>query len=187
MVDNILQIDRELLVFLNNLGSEQYDSFWLAITNQFTWAPLFVFILFLIFKSLGFKKGMFTLFFIIILIAFSDQFTNVIRGIFERLRPNNDLNVNYLLRDKLINPQSYSFTSGHATTSTIFTVFIFLLLKDVYKQIKLLFFFPVIFSYSRLYLGVHFPTDIMAGTIIGAFLGFIFYKVYMLLINRVMS
>ena len=100
--------------------------------------------------------------FIAVLVTFSDQFTNFIRGVFERLRPNNDPEIKDVLRT-LIRPQSYSFVSGHATTSTVVTVFIILLLKKYVRYIKILVLFPLIFAYSRLYLGVHFPIDILVG------------------------
>ncbi|WP_440881642.1 phosphatase PAP2 family protein [Tenacibaculum sp. C7A-26P2] len=178
MVDRIIQIDKELLIFLNNLGNELFDNFWLTITNQFNWTPLFIFILYVIFKKLGLKKGLFTCLFIIFLVVFSDQFTNMIRGIFERLRPNNDISVSKFLRPSLINPQSFSFISGHATTSTFLTVFVVLLLKDLFKPIKLLFLFPLFFAYSRIYLGVHFPIDILVGGTVGGTFGYLFFKLY---------
>ena len=53
LFDSIIQKDKELLVFLNNLGSEQWDSFWLLITNQFNWTPLFLLIFYLVIKSFG--------------------------------------------------------------------------------------------------------------------------------------
>tara|TARA_R110002124_G_scaffold159411_1_gene326597 strand:- start:2145 stop:2708 length:564 start_codon:yes stop_codon:yes gene_type:complete len=175
MFDFLLQKDKQILIYLNNLGNEQWDPFWLFITNQLNWAPLFLLIIFLIFKKFGWKKGGFIFLFTILLVAFSDQFTNVIRGIFERLRPNNDVSINHLLRT-LITPQSYSFTSGHATTSMTFSVFIYFLFKDKYKYIKFIFIFPIFFAYSRLYLGVHFLTDILTGATIGAILGFYAFK-----------
>ncbi|CAA0143561.1 phosphatase PAP2 family protein [Tenacibaculum maritimum] len=184
MIENLLQRDRELLIYLNNLGSEQWDAFWLFITNQFNWIPLFAFIIYLIFKAFGWKKGGMLLLVLIIMVAFSDQYTNFIRGVFERLRPNNDITINHLLRPKLINPQSFSFTSGHATTSTAFSVFIILLLKKRYAKIKFLVFFPLIFAYSRIYLGVHFPVDIFCGAINGLLIGVIFYKVALFLIDK---
>lgn len=184
MIENIIQKDKELLIYLNNLGSEQWDGFWLTITNQFTWTPLFAFMLFLVFKQFGWKKGLFTVIFIAALVTFSDQFTNFIRGVFERLRPNNDPEIKAVLRT-LIRPQSYSFVSGHATTSTVVTVFIILLLKKYVKYIQLLVLFPLIFAYSRLYLGVHFPIDILGGFINGSIIGLLAYKLYNLFANRI--
>ena len=177
MFEALIEKDKQLLIYLNNLGSEQWDPFWLFITNQFNWAPVFLLVIFLIFKNLGWKRGGFLFLFMIAMVAFSDQFTNLIRVTFERLRPNNDININHLLRT-LITPQSYSFTSGHATTSMVFSVFVVLLFRKKYKYIKLLFIFPIVFAYSRLYLGVHFPVDILTGASVGTIIGITFFKCY---------
>ena len=174
---DIIQKDKELLIFLNNLGSEQWDSFWLAITHQLNWAPLFLLIIFLVVRSFGWRRGGVMILSMIILVAFSDQFTNLIKNSVERIRPNNDIEIKHLLRT-LISPQSFSFMSGHATTSTFFSVFVVLLLKDTYKYIYLILFFPLIFAYSRLYLGVHFPIDISVGIIIGITFANLYYYLF---------
>ena len=177
MYDSIIQKDKELLIFLNNLGSEQWDSFWLLITNQFMWTPLFLFIFYLTFKSFGWKKGFFVIISLIILVTFSDQFVNLIKNSTERLRPNNDLEIQHLLRH-LKNPQSFSFLSGHATTSTFFSVFMIFLLREKYKYIYLILIFPLLFAYSRLYLGVHFPLDISLGILTGILLANGYYFIF---------
>ncbi|MDG1452721.1 MAG: phosphatase PAP2 family protein, partial [Polaribacter sp.] len=118
----------------------------------------------------------------IVLVAFSDQFTNFIKNTVQRSRPNNNEEIKHLLR-VLINPQSYSFMSGHATTSTFFSVYVLLLLKDNYKYIYLILFFPLVFSYSRLYLGVHFPIDIFVGILIGV----TFANLYFILSKKVIK
>jgi undecaprenyl-diphosphatase len=123
------------------------------------------------------EKMVFLLFFTALLIAFSDQLTNVIRLIFKRLRPINDPLVVEHLR-VLIRPQSYSFTSGHATTSTAVAVFVILLLRNHFKYIKFFVLFPLVFAYSRLYLGVHYPLDILAGAAVGMSIGYGAYKLF---------
>ena len=178
MFEYIIQKDKELLVFLNNLGSESWDSFWLLVTNQLNWIPLFLLIFFLVIKTFGWKRGGLMIFSMILLVAFSDQFTNLIKNNVQRLRPNNDPELMDSLR-LFINPQSYSFMSGHATTSTFFTVYVILLLKgEIKKYIYLLLFFPVLFSYSRLYLGVHFPIDIFVGITIGTLFANLYFNLY---------
>ncbi|WP_375240376.1 phosphatase PAP2 family protein [Polaribacter sp.] len=176
---NIIQKDKELLIFLNNLGNEYWDPFWLTVTDQRNWIPLFLLIMFLVIKKFGWKKGGFVLLAMIILVAFSDQFTNLIKNSVQRIRPNNDITIKYQLRT-LISPQSFSFMSGHATTSTFFTVFVILLLKDAYKHVYFLLLFPMIFAYSRLYLGIHYPIDILVGILIGI----TFAKIYFYLFNK---
>lgn len=178
MLDSIIQKDKELLIFLNNLGSEQWDSFWLVITNQFYWAPLFLFIFYLMIKTFGWKQGGFIILSLIVLVAFSDQFVNLIKDSVQRLRPNNDPEIQHLLRH-LKNPQSFSFVSGHATTSTFFAVYVIFLLKNKYRNTFFILLFPMLFAYSRLYLGVHFPLDIIVGILIGVLLAFLYHKLIM--------
>lgn len=182
MLQDIIQIDQNLLIYLNNLGSTKWDSLWLFITNQFFWSPLFILIFYLTIKSYGWKTGGFLILSMIVMVAFSDQFTNFIKNTVQRSRPNNNEEIKHLLR-VLINPQSYSFMSGHATTSTFFSVYVLLLLKDNYKYIYLILFFPLVFSYSRLYLGVHFPIDIFVGILIGV----TFANLYFILSKKVIK
>ena len=117
------------------------------------------------------------IFSMILLVAFSDQFTNLIKDTVARLRPNNDPEIKHLLRT-LKNPQSYSFISGHATTSTFFAVFVTLLLREKYKKIYFILLFPLVFAYSRLYLGVHFPLDIIVGILTGVLFGNIYFFLF---------
>jgi len=177
MFERLIELDKQCLVFLNGLGTTFWDPFWLFVTNQFNWTPVFLLVLYFIFKYLGWKKGVFLLVFLSCMIAFSDQFTNLIRVIFERNRPNNDPEINSFLRI-LIQPKSYSFTSGHATTSTAVAVFVILVLRKHFKYIKWFVLFPLIFSYSRLYLGVHFPIDIIVGACVGMSIGVLCHRFF---------
>ncbi|AZJ37083.1 phosphatase PAP2 family protein [Tenacibaculum singaporense] len=184
-MENIIQKDKELLIYLNNLGSEQWDGFWLTITNQFTWTPLFAFVLFLVFKQFGWKKGLFTVLFIAVIVAFSDQFTNLIKNSTERIRPCNTEGLKEYLRGFTYKPRGYSFWSGHASLSTTITTFIILLLRKHIRLIYLMILFPLIFGYSRIYLGVHFPVDVTTGYVSGVILGTLFYFGYLALEKRI--
>ena len=182
MFNDIITADKNLLIFLNNLGSEQWDILWLTITNQLSWIPLFIFIIVYVIKTFGWKRGGFAILAMIILVAFSDQFTNFIKNSVQRLRPNNDPEINHLLRI-VKKVGGYSFMSGHATTSSFFSIFVIHLLKDYIKYIYLILIFPILFAYSRLYLGVHFPIDILVGLTIGT----VFAKLYYLLYKKIDS
>ena len=183
---DIIQKDKELLIYLNNLGTENWDTLWLGITHQFNWAPLFIFIIFLVIKNFGWKRGGVIIISMILLVAFSDQFTNLIKNSVERLRPNNDPEIKHLLRI-FIKPQSFSFMSGHATTSTFFSVFTVLLLREKYKYIYFVLLFPLVFAYSRVYLGVHFPLDISVGIIIGTLFANLYFILYKKVDSRIFS
>lgn len=183
-LDKIIQYDKELLVFLNGLGSENWDAFWMFITNQFSWLPLYVLFLVLIFKALGWKKGLALVLLTAVLVTFSDQLTVFIKNYTERLRPNRDPEINQIIRI-VKNNKSFSFLSGHATTSTAISLFMHLTLKKYYKYTILFFIWPILFAYSRIYIGVHFPIDVTAGALLGLLIGFVFYKLSLKLLMKI--
>ena len=175
MLDTLLQYDTELLIFLNNLGSSFWNPFWMFITNQLNWTPLFLFIIYLVYKRFGWKKGTFLILSMIALVAISDQFVNFVKNSFMRLRPVNDPLVSEFLRI-VYKPGGFSFMSGHATTSIFFTVFVITALSGYGKRVFWLLTFPILFGYSRLYLGVHYPTDVMTGFLTGTVLALLYFK-----------
>lgn len=176
MIEKIIEIDKSLLIFLNNLGSEQWDGFWLFITNQLHWIPLYLFVIFLIFKSFGTKKGIFFVITIILLIVISDQSVNFIKNYIERVRPCNDESLVNLIR-AVYKPGGFSFVSGHATTSMFFSFFMILLLKKRYTSIKWILIFPLLFGFSRIYLGVHYPFDVLCGFITGIIFAILYIQI----------
>ena len=177
MLEKIIQLDHELFVFLNGLGSPTFDGLWLIITKQVYWTPLFLVIFYLLQKKIGWKNFGYYLLFTAVLILVCDQTTNLVKNHFQRLRPCNVEELNGVIRI-VKTSSSFSFFSGHAANSMASTVFMFLILRKFYKYAYFLFLFPLIFAYSRIYLGLHFPTDILTGYVFGGTFGFIFYKGY---------
>ena len=180
MLDRIKQIDTELLIFLNNLGNKSWDPLWVSITDKFTFLPLFILIIFFLFKKNG-KKGLLViLLFISVLILFTDQFTNVVKDFTQRLRPCRLDELQVLLRDIDIRCGKYGFFSAHAANSISVTIFIINCVdKSVKKILKpVLILWVMIFSYSRIYLGVHYPLDTVFGLSFGIFSGFLFKYLY---------
>lgn len=82
---------------------------------------------------------------------------------------------------EVITRKSFSFFSGHASNSFATTTFVVLIIRNFYKHTYLLYLFPLIFAYSRIYLGLHYPGDILAGYVAGGVFGFGFYKLYLFL------
>jgi len=111
-----------------------------------------------------------------LLVTFSDQFVNFIKDYYGRLRPNNDPSINEMIRI-LKRPSSFSFVSGHSTTSFAVTTFMILTLKKFYKYPHLLLIWPILFAYSRIYIGVHYPVDIFVGMLLGIIEGIVFYRI----------
>ena len=161
---------------LNGMGTEQWDQFWLIATNQLSWIPLYLFFIFLVFKSFGWKKGLAMVLLTALMVTFSDQFTVFLKNSFERLRPNRDPAINEVIRI-LKNNSSFSFVSGHATTSMAVSVLMYLTLRKSYPYTWLFFIWPLMFAYSRIYIGVHFPLDVICGALLGLLIGYVFYLI----------
>lgn len=177
MLENLVQLDKKLFVFLNGLGSENFDNLWLFITKQTNWTPVFLLVFYLLYKKVGGKNLLIVLVSIALLILFTDQFTNLVKNYVQRLRPCNDLQIKFIIRIVKAS-DTFSFFSGHAANSMASTVFIFSILRKHYKHAYLLFLFPLIFAYSRIYLGLHFPGDILTGYVVGIIFGLGLYKIY---------
>jgi undecaprenyl-diphosphatase len=177
MLEKIKELDTNLLVYLNGLGSETYDNFWLFITSQLNWIPFFLLLFYLIYKKIGGKQTLYVMLFIAVLILFTDQTCNLFKRTFERLRPCNEPGLKSIIRIVQVR-NSYSFFSGHAANTMAVTTFLYLILKRHFKYLGFLFLWPLIFAYSRIYLGLHYPGDILTGYLFGALFGFLIYLVY---------
>lgn len=187
MLEQLIKLDQKVLIFLNNLGNPTLDTFFLIITKWWYLIPIFGYIFYLMIKKIGWKQFGLVVLVMGLLIFFTDQTTNVVKKLVQRPRPCNELGVAEFLRS-IITRQSYSFFSGHASNSMATTVFIFMLLRKYYtKYLYLLFLFPLIFAYSRVYLGLHYPGDILVGYAFGAITGFVFFNCYKVLAKKYFS
>lgn len=184
MLEKIIDLDKSLFVFLNNLGSEPFDAIWLLITNQFNWLPFFLLLLYITYKNIGRKKTLVVLLILAVMITFSDQITNLIKNNVQRLRPCNDEELSGLIR-VVKDSDTFSYFSGHAANSIAAMMFVFLILRQNYKYTYLIFLYPFIFAYSRIYLGLHFPLDIISGYVFGSLVGILFYTIYKKITDKI--
>ena len=173
----VIAYDQQLFVFLNNLGSAAYDEFWLFLTKQTHWTPFFLVLLLVIYKKVGWKQTLFLLVFMAALITFTDQFTNLVKNNVQRLRPCNTTNLQGLIRVVKAS-DTFSFFSGHAANSMAVATFLFSVFRSKISWFKWLFLWPLVFAYSRIYLGLHFPLDILAGFAFGSCSGYTFSRLY---------
>lgn len=183
MLDYLIHLDKKLFVFLNNLGSTPFDGIWLLITKQINWTPFFVILLFILYKKLGTKKLGIAILILAALITFTNEITDVIKFSVQRVRPCNDDTLAGLIR-VVKDSDTFSYFSGHASNSTAAMMFVFLILRKHYKFSYLIFLYPLIFAYSRIYLGLHFPLDIISGFVFGSFTGILFYFLFEKLSNK---
>ncbi len=178
MLEKILALDKQLFVFLNGLGSETFDPLWLLITKQANWLPFFLFLGYLLYKKTGLKNFGIVLVFIALILLCCNESVEFCKMTVKRLRPCNVPELKDTIRI-VHQSDTYSFFSGHAANSMASMTFIFLILRKHYKYIFLIFLYPLIFAYSRIYLGVHYPTDILTGYAFGALYGSVFHYGYL--------
>ncbi|KDN54481.1 phosphatase PAP2 family protein [Flavobacterium seoulense] len=177
MLEKLVSLDVQLFVFLNGLGSESFDSLWLFITKQTHWTPLFLLLLYVIYSKIGIKQTLYVILAIAVLILITDQSTNLVKYTVQRLRPCNNPDIQSVMRI-VKSSKSFSFFSGHAANSMAAAMFIYHLLKPYFKYTFLLFLWPLIFAYSRIYLGLHYPLDILCGYLFGMLTGLFVFRVY---------
>ncbi|MBW8243732.1 phosphatase PAP2 family protein [Muricauda oceani] len=177
MLEKLLKWDRDTFVYLNGLGIEDYDVFWSTVTNITTWIPLFILFLALFYLKFSRTEALYKFLTVLGLVVFITAITHITKISVARLRPNNTEEINTLIRI-LKSPTDYSFFSGHASSSFSITTLVFLFLRHKVKWAVLFFIWPILFAMSRIYVGVHFPVDIIVGTVVGILSGLLFYWLY---------
>lgn len=174
MWQTIQQWDRDLFVYLNSLGVEKYDRFWIVVTQTETWIPLYLLFAYLLFRFYSKKDALRVSFFLLLNLIVVLALMNITKHYVARLRPSNVEEWAELIRI-LQTPSNYSFFSGHSATSFAITTYMVLSLQKFSKWIYLSFLWPVLFALSRIYVGVHYPSDILVGTLVGIGMAFLFF------------
>lgn len=175
MIDQILAYDEQLFLYLNNLGTKNWDTFWTIVTEKWSSIPLYALLLYLVFKHFGVKATLIVMVCAALMITATDQLASLFKYIlFKRPRPCRVESLQPLMRFvEGTGCGRYGYFSAHAASSMAAAVFIGLLLQPYYKHIPfLLLFWAVVVAYSRIYLGVHYPLDIITGMFFGAWIGF---------------
>ena len=175
-VENLLPLERNLFFLLNGSDSVFLDNIMYAISGSKIWILLYCFVALLLFYKTPKKESFFTLLFFIIVFALCDQFSSgLIKPIFERLRPGHHPDFKDLV-DIVNNHRGggYSFISGHATNCSGFAVFLSLVFRNRWVTLVALT-WAMLISYSRIYLGMHFVSDVVGGIIAGTLIAIILY------------
>ncbi|WP_299261385.1 phosphatase PAP2 family protein [uncultured Aquimarina sp.] len=185
-MEELIQLDKDIFLYLNNLGSPLWDGFWLFMTEKFYQIPLYLILLYFFYKYFGIKGTIITLVIVAALIAASDQISVLFKNtIVLRPRPCRAEGVAEFTRFIAERCGRHGYFSGHATNSMALAFFTGLTLQ---KKVKYIFPFMVIWatvvSYSRIYVGVHYPGDIITGMAVGILLGVAAFKLHGLLVKK---
>jgi undecaprenyl-diphosphatase len=173
MIENLIELDQRFFLLLNGAGNNFCDPIMLFITSTWIWVPVYFFLAYFFIKKSGYK-GLINLGIVFITLLITDQASvHLFKEVFERLRPCHDPAIQDQVRLVVDHcGGQFGFVSSHATNSFgLMTVSAGLVRKRSYSFI--LIFWALIVSYSRIYVGVHYPGDIIGGLILGIALGLI--------------
>jgi len=180
MLETLKQYDTELFLFLNNLHTSFFDEVFVVATQRFTWIPFYAMLLFFAWKKYGNSVWKY-LIAIALLIICADQLSVFIKNYVQRYRPCHNLTLQNIVH--LVNGEcggQFGFISSHATNSMALTVFTYLTIFSKNRlMMGIMIFYTLFVSYSRIYLGMHYPLDIVCGFFVGTLVGhgvFLFSK-----------
>jgi undecaprenyl-diphosphatase len=180
-MEDILELDRKLFIELNSsFRSPFVDQLMYFLTETYVWIPLHLFLLYLIIKTFR-KQTWMVLLAITLTIVLADQVTSAfMKPFFERLRPSHEPSLAEQVF--LVNQYrggKFGFASSHAANTFGVAMLMWLVLKPYRPWIGLLFLWAVFVSYTRIYLGVHYPGDIIAGFLVGFFSAMVAYYLFL--------
>lgn len=183
----IQDMDMQVLSLFNGSDNIMLDQMVQILTSGLTWMPLYVMLFFVVMRN-NETMGQIALVVgsAIFCVLFADGLVDgIIKQLAERWRPSNDPTFKYMVQvvDD-IRPKGYSFCSAHAANTMSLAVFFSLLIRSKMLTITLVI-WSLINCWTRLYLGVHYPSDILCGMIIGIIVGILVYLLYYKIYRRI--
>ena len=179
-------IDSDLFLFLNGLHADWMDGVMVLITQMWVWLPLYLLLIYWTVKQYG-KRCWWIFLALALVVLCSDQLSaHVCKPLFQRLRPcyNTDLQGLIHLPKGMAGGQ-YGFVSSHAANTFAIAAFLTAALRKNYKWMGIaLYLWAFISSYSRIYIGYHYPGDILCGAVLGILVGLTLWKVFQLLVVK---
>ncbi len=170
--------------FLNGGNTPFWTSFMQYLSREAIWLLFYATLVGVILANFRVKYAVIALLIIALVITFTDMFTSqVIRDLVDRPRPNNPLSPVYDTIFSTRSSKGYGFPSCHAANVVALCTIYFLYIRKKALSICLLF-WALLISYSRIYLGMHYPADIVVGWIIGIIFGYLGYKLFLLIKER---
>ena len=180
MLDCLQQVDTSVFLALNGLHSAFFDPFMMMATGRFTWVPFYVALAVMLWLRYGWRRTLVLLIMVALVITLADQIcASWLRPMLQRLRPahpDNPLSPMVVTVDGYRGGH-YGFPSSHGANAFALALFLSL----VYRQRLLtwtVYVWALLHVYTRIYLGVHYPGDILVGALLGSAVAAAVYLLY---------
>lgn len=178
-LNELIEFDQRLLLSLNGSDSLFWDQLMWGITSTVAWIPVAVVLFYVFIKNNSMREVGLIILTLALVILVADQFSSSFcKPYFARFRPSQDPAIMYMV--DVVNGYRggrYGFISSHAANTFAVCLFLSLLIRNVYMTLSLIV-WALLCSYSRIYLGVHYPGDILCGALWGVLVGIGFYFLY---------
>ena len=174
MIETLVHIDQQLFLIINRILSNAFfDGIMPLLRNKYFWAPLYLFLL--SYLVLNFRiNSIVIMIFAVLTVYLSDGFSSsIIKPIFERVRPCHHLEIKEQMNLLVTCGSGYSFISSHATNHFAIAIFISSVLRNFRWILPAAIVWAGAISYAQVYVGVHFPADVIAGAILGSTIGWL--------------
>ena len=178
-------LDARLFLWLNGMHADWLDSVMVALTEMWPWIPIYIFWAFLVIRRYG-KRSVWLFLAVALVVLCSDQLSaHVCKPLFHRLRPCFNPELEGLVHlPKGFPGGQYGFVSSHAANTFAIAAFLTAALRRSWRWVGwTLYGWAAISSYTRIYMGVHYPGDILCGAVLGILIGLIIWKLLSLILK----
>lgn len=183
-MDFLLQLDKRIFLALNFDGGTFLDEFFWIVSGKLTWVPLYLLIIFLIYRRYGWKSTLVSVIFMVLAVIASDAIASLFKNGIPKLRPSHNPEFEGIIH-RVHNYLGHRYGTVSAHAATVFSVMVFssALVRTKWFTIMTLT-WALLVGYSRIYIGAHYPMDVICGSVLGILMAVLMLKLFRMITAR---